>query len=198
MIELLALITILAVLAALLFPLAGSMRRSASSAISVSNLRQIGIASVSYASDNNGRLPGPALMFHNNKVSQYGSTGALGWILRDYLPIVLQVSQPVNPNPYYCPTFDYPAARTDGKNPSSLAKPTYSVYINQNDATGGFKPLGYYGDTPKTPPMTIPQLAARDTRGKPWITESTQINPPPHGQFRNTLMFDYSVKAIPQ
>jgi hypothetical protein len=56
--------------------------------------------------------------------------------------------------------------------------------------------------------MTTSQLAARETRGKPWITEIDQIirpstssygaeKEPPHGKFRNTLMFDYSVKAIP-
>jgi hypothetical protein len=152
---------------------------------------------VSYAADKNGTLPGPSLAHNYNKANQYGSTGMLPWILRDYLPLVTQVSQPVNPAPYYSPTFDYPAARTDGKNPISVSKPTYSVYINQQDASGWFKPLGYHGDTPKTPPMTMPQLAARDTRGKGWITESLLINPPPHVKFRNTLMFDYSVRAIP-
>jgi len=203
LVELLVVIAIVAILAALLFPLVGSMRIKASSAVSVSNLRQIGTAIVTYASDNNGTLPGPALAHHYTKHSQNGSTGQLPWILRDYLPMV---SQPVNPNPYYSPTFDYPAARTDGKNPKSVSKPTYSVYIYIRDPIGQFAPLGYHGATSNTPPMTTARLDARDTRyssasggkgKKPWITESLLINPPPHGQYRNTLMFDYSVKAIP-
>jgi hypothetical protein len=45
--------------------------------------------------------------------------------------------------------------------------------------------------------MTMTQLAARDTSGKRWITESLLIVPSPHGQYRNTLMFGFSVKAIP-
>ena len=196
MIELLVVITILDVLAALLFPLAGSMRRSASSAISVSNLRQIGTAIVSYADDKNGTLPGPSLAHNYNKASQYGTTGQLQWILRDYLPLVTQVSQPVNPNPYYSPTFDYPAARTDGKNPASVSKPTYS-YKYATDAIGTFWPLGYPGTNPVRPPMTTAGLAARDTRGKPLINESELIKPAPHGKYRNTLMHDFSVRAIP-
>jgi prepilin-type N-terminal cleavage/methylation domain-containing protein len=196
LVELLVVIAIVAILAALLFPLVGSIRRSASSAISVSNLRNIGTAIVTYAADNNGTLPDPALSHHNNKLSQFGSTGQLGWILRNYLPIVTQVSQPVNPNPYYSPTFDYPAARTGGQTPSSLAMRTYTVYVRVTDSIGDFRPLGYWGGS-NPPPMTTAGLAARDTRGKPWITEATPINPPPHGNYRNTLMHDYSVKAIP-
>jgi prepilin-type N-terminal cleavage/methylation domain-containing protein len=202
LVELLVVIAIVAILAALLFPLVGSMRRSASSAVSVSNLRQIGTAIMTYAADNNGTLPGPALGHHYTKWNQFGTSGQLCYILRDYLP---NVPQPENSNPttHYSPIFDYPAARTDGKNPKSNGKPTYSVYSNVRDSIGTFRPLGYQG---QYPPMTTAGLAARDTRyssasggkgKKPWITESLLINPPPHGQYRNTLMFDYSVKAIP-
>ena len=87
------------------------------------------------------------------------------------------------------------------------------VFARQTDAVTGrtFYPLGNYNANSagnKTPPMTTAQLTARETRGKPWITEIDQIirpstasygaeKNPPHGKFRNTLMFDYSVKAIP-
>jgi|GEM_PF-1632114 len=205
LVELLVVIAIVAILAALLFPLVGSMRRSASSAVSVSNLGKIGTAIMTYAADNNGTLPGPALAHHYTKWNQFGTSGQLCYILRDYLP---NVPQPKNSNPttHYSPIFDYPAARTDGKNPKSDGKPTYSVYTYIRDPIGQFEPLGYHAATPKPTPMTTAGLAARDTRyssasggkgKKPWITESLLINPPPHGQYRNTLMFDYSVKAIP-
>jgi prepilin-type N-terminal cleavage/methylation domain-containing protein len=210
--ELLVVITIIVVLAAVVFSITGSVRKKASGAVSVSNLRQIGMAIPAHASDNNGRLPGPVLgdnfpTYQNNALS-----GQLGWLLKDYLS---SEAQPDNPQPrmFYTPTLDYPAARTNAKNPKSSPKPTYVVFANQTDALTGknFWPLGNYNPNSsgnKTPPMTTAQLAARETRGKPWITEIDQVirpstsrygaeEKPPHGNFRNTLMFDFSVRAIP-
>ena len=191
--EILVVITIIAVLATLLFSLTSRMRNKASSAISVSNLRQIGMAITTYASDNNGTLPGPTYAHLRPK---YGATtNVLLWHLRDYLPYV---NQPQNPtaDKRYCPTWDYPAAKSDGQNPLSPGKPTYT-YSGATDAIGPFWPLGYPGINPVRPPMTTTQLSARETRGKPLISESPLINPPPHGKYRNTLMLDFSVQAIP-
>lgn len=205
LVELLVVIAILAILAALLFPLVGSMRIKASSAVSVSNLRNIGTAILTYAADNNGTLPGPALAHHYTKWNQFGTSGQLCYILRDYLPNVPQPENSKDPTTRYSPTFDYPAARTDGKNPKSDGMHTYSVYSRVRDSEGSFLPLGYWGGS-NPPPMTTAQLAARDTRyrsglgKKPWITERTNSaanQPLPHGKYANTLMFDYSVKAIP-
>jgi prepilin-type N-terminal cleavage/methylation domain-containing protein len=197
LVELLVVIAIVAILAALLFPLVGSMRRSASSAISVSNLGKIGTAIMTFAADNNGTLPGPTYSHLSPKYG--GTTNVLLWHLKDYLPYV---NQPQNPtaNKSYCPTWDYPAAMSDGKNPVSPGTATYSVYTSMRDSRGFFYPLGYPAIAP---PMTTAQLAARDTSyrsglgKKPWITESLLIEPPPHGKYRNTLMHDFSVKAIP-
>jgi prepilin-type N-terminal cleavage/methylation domain-containing protein len=190
LVELLVVIAILAILAALLFPLASSMRRSASSAVSVSNLGKIGTAIMTYAADNNGTLPGPAWSQLGTKWQTNGHN--LLYHLRDYLPNVKQPQNPI-PNTLYCPTFDYPAARTDGKNPVSTNKVTYR-YNSATDAIGTFLPLGY--PSPPTPPMTTAGLAARDTRGKPLINESLINNEPPHGKYRNTLMLNFSVQAI--
>jgi hypothetical protein len=182
------------------------MRIKASSAVSVSNLRNIGTAIVTYAADNNGTLPGPALAHQYTKWNQFGTSGQLCYILRDYLPNVPQPENSKNPTTRYSPTFDYPAARTDGKNPKSDGMQTYSVYSRVRDSGGSFLPLGYPGSAP---PMTTAGLDARDTRyssasggkgKKPWITERTNSaanQPLPHGKYANTLMFDYSVKAIP-
>ncbi|MEY3897375.1 MAG: hypothetical protein RLZZ214_2896 [Verrucomicrobiota bacterium] len=211
LVELLVVITIIAVLAGLLFPLATNMRKRASSAISVANLRQVGASIATYASDNNSTLPGPILTDNYPRYQNNSASGQLGWCLKEYL---VSVPQPDNPQPrmFYTPALDYPAAKTDAKNPKSRSQPTYVVYAKQTDAITGttFYPMGNYnpnssGD--KTPPMTILQLSARETRGKPWITETDQIirpstastgtpKVPPHGDFRNTLMFDYSVKSI--
>ena len=212
LVELLIVIVIVAVLAALLFPLATSMRKKASSAISVSNLRQLGGAILTSAADKNATLPGPILTDHYPTYQNNSVSGQLGWLLREYLA---SEPQPTNPQPrmFYSPALDYPAAKTDAKNPKSKAKPSYVVFAKQTDAITGatFYPLGNYNPNStgnKTEPMTTIQLAARETRGKPWITEIDQIirpsssttgtsEKPPHGNFRNTLMFDYSIKSIP-
>jgi prepilin-type N-terminal cleavage/methylation domain-containing protein len=204
LVELLVVIAILAILAALLFPLVGSMRIKASSAVSVSNLRNIGIAIVTYASDNNGTLPGPTYAHLNPRYQDTGNW--LPYYLRDYLPYVKQPQNP-NTNTRYSPAFDYPAARSQGQNPLiSSAGQTYTVYSRVRDSGGSFLPLGYPGSAP---PMTTAGLDGRDTRyssasggkgKKPWITERTNSaanQPLPHGKYANTLMFDYSVKAIP-
>jgi prepilin-type N-terminal cleavage/methylation domain-containing protein/prepilin-type processing-associated H-X9-DG protein len=52
--ELLVVVTIIAMLASLLLPVIGSVRDSARTAVCASNLRQIGMAGVTYAGDNRG------------------------------------------------------------------------------------------------------------------------------------------------
>lgn len=57
LIELLTVIAIVGILAAILIPVVGSMRHSADSSKSVSNLRQIGNAVLVYTTSNNGDFP---------------------------------------------------------------------------------------------------------------------------------------------
>jgi type II secretory pathway pseudopilin PulG len=212
LVELLVVILVVTVLAFLLFSLTSGVRKKASSATSVGNLRQVAVAVQGYVSDNNSTLPGPVLTDHFPRYQNNALSGQLGWLLKDYLT---PVPQPENPQPrmFYSPALDYPAAKSDAKNPASRNKPTYVVLSKQTDAiTGGtFWPMGNYNPNSagnRIPPMTVADLAARETRGKPWITEIDQLirpstaqygaeNTPPHGNYRNTLMFDYSVKGIP-
>ncbi len=58
LIELLTVIAIIGILAAILIPTIGAVRESAKSAACSSNLRQIGLATLLYAESNGGRLPG--------------------------------------------------------------------------------------------------------------------------------------------
>jgi prepilin-type N-terminal cleavage/methylation domain-containing protein len=57
LVELLVVTSILAVLAALLFPACSSVRRSALMGQSISNLHQIGLSAILYAGDNDDLLP---------------------------------------------------------------------------------------------------------------------------------------------
>lgn len=78
LIELLTVIAIVGILAGIIIPVVGSVRTSAKRALSVSNLRQVGVGILAYAGDNQGRLP----------ISSHGYQQELNsWIntLRPYL-----------------------------------------------------------------------------------------------------------------
>jgi prepilin-type processing-associated H-X9-DG protein len=63
LVEVLVVIVIIIALAAVVFPMARSIRQAAGTAKTVTNLRQIQAANASFASDNNGFFLGMA--FHN-------------------------------------------------------------------------------------------------------------------------------------
>jgi prepilin-type N-terminal cleavage/methylation domain-containing protein len=211
-VELLVVIVIIAVLATVLFSLTRSMRSKASSATSAANLRQVATGIVAHASDRNGTLPGPVLTDHFPRYQDNALSGQLGWLLKEYFSSIPQPDAS-QPRMFYTPELDYPSAKSGAKNGKNSAKPTYVVFAKQTDPVTGstFWPMGNYNPNSsgnRTPPMTMTQIAARNTRGNHWITEIDQIirpstsrygseEKPPHGSFRNTLMFDFSVKAVP-
>ena len=77
LVELLVVISVLAILAALLLPALGSAQEKARKAACLSNLRQVGIALQTYAGDNGGRIPyGPKAPPFTSPADFYPSTGA--------------------------------------------------------------------------------------------------------------------------
>lgn len=79
LIELLTVIAIIGILAAILIPTVGKVRETARRTVDASNIRQIGQATLIYASEFNGRLPGTkqtALNAGGNVVSPGGAEGA--------------------------------------------------------------------------------------------------------------------------
>jgi len=77
LIELLAVIAIIGVLAALLVPTLVSGQRQARKTACLSNLHQVGLAIVAYSSDNNGAIPfGPKAGAFTSPLDFYPSTGA--------------------------------------------------------------------------------------------------------------------------
>lgn len=113
LVELLVVVAVLGVLAAMLLPALASAKEAGRRAACVSNLRQIGIALHAYASDAGDRIPyGPKAPPFTNPANFYPSTGAptslismwggrpvgLGLMLADYL-----ASQP---GVLFCPGAD--------------------------------------------------------------------------------------------
>ncbi len=84
LIELLTVIAIIGILAAILIPTVGGVRRSAHEATSLSNLRQLGVGFRLYAEDHRGAFP---------QTSHDDVTGAHSWVhtLRPYLGNVDEV-----------------------------------------------------------------------------------------------------------
>jgi prepilin-type N-terminal cleavage/methylation domain-containing protein len=77
LVELLVVVAIIALLAALLLPALASARDKSRKAACISNLHQIGIALLNYATDNDGRIPfGPKAPPFTNPGDFYPSTGA--------------------------------------------------------------------------------------------------------------------------
>jgi len=115
LVELLVVIALIAVLAALLLPALASARDKGRRAACVSNLRQLGIALRSYADDNEGSIPyGPKAPPFTSPADFYPSTGAPTSL------ISLQSGAPVGlglllaeqlagqPNVLFCPGSDQP------------------------------------------------------------------------------------------
>ena len=115
LVELLVVIAIVAILAALLLPALASARDKSRKAACLSNLRQIGIGLLSYATDNDGKIPyGPKAPPFTSPADFYPSTGAPTSL------ISLQSGAPVGlglllaqqlagqPKALFCPGSDQP------------------------------------------------------------------------------------------
>jgi prepilin-type N-terminal cleavage/methylation domain-containing protein len=115
LVELLVVITILAILMALMLPTLASAREKGWRTACLSNLRQMGIAIQAYANDSEGRIPyGPKAPAFTSPFDLYPSTGAptslislgsgapvgLGLLLKDQL-----CNQP---KALFCPSSDQP------------------------------------------------------------------------------------------
>ena len=78
LIELLVVISIIAVLASLIAPAVQSARRTARKVQCLNNMRQVGLATIAFASSSNGQLP-PVVQNINITVGTNSGTLAIGW-----------------------------------------------------------------------------------------------------------------------
>jgi prepilin-type N-terminal cleavage/methylation domain-containing protein len=113
LVELLVVIAVIAILAALLLPTLGSAKEKGKGVVCLSNLRQVGIAIRAYADDSSGNIPfGPKAPPFTSPFDFYPSTGAptsllslsrgtpvgLGLLLKDYVAS--------EPKVLFCPSSD--------------------------------------------------------------------------------------------
>ncbi len=78
LIELLVVVAVIALLIGLLLPALGSARDSAKQAACLSNLRQIGVAALSYANENKGYFSSGT--WDNNREASWGALDQAGWV----------------------------------------------------------------------------------------------------------------------
>lgn len=215
LIELLTVIAIIGILAAIIIPTVGKVRNTAKAAQCVSNLRQIGFAVNLYAQANKDRLPGP--VFDGQRPRYYaanGLSGSPGSLTALIEPYTQQKSK--NGGLYANTLLDCPAWRTETLDPSSDT----SMFMNTapkgwSTTNATIRPFGEItlgGDTVSQPMtvtqigryplsttwmmMDIDQLWFQDT-GKPGWYQQIPKNPVHGSNRRNVLYFDCHVSAGP-
>lgn len=209
LVELLTVIAIVALLAGLMLPAFHAYRAKADLATGLSNLRQIGVAVQSYASENNQFLP--CVFSGQNPWYRKWSTNSLGQNLWRYLgapapndqwqeakvlgsPPYFRARSANNVNNLYL-NFSVPSATNTNVtfspwgNPTGGAAPMKLLHLSQ----AGLSRTWAMVDVDKTlidnpPPPTRPFRPG-------WY--SALPDKPMYGSMRTFLYFDWSAKAVP-
>ncbi|MEO8614673.1 MAG: type II secretion system protein [Luteolibacter sp.] len=211
LIEILVVITIIAVLAAGLFPVVSHLRRSASSAVCVSKMSQIGSALLIYTQDHGGRLP-------TSDTDNTLFTGQGPWYNRDHRRLQNHIGDylgaPVSDTwstqatvMTYDPSFAWPALLAEGKlgSASVVLSSSVSLLVGGVESTGfawsGSKPSGtgsYVGRRLDEIIKTASQQVFIEVDQKNTNAGWKDATPPGpiHGSYRNALYFDWHVGRV--
>jgi len=205
LVEIMVMIVIMGIVAALVFPAVASSKQAANNAKCVSNLRQIGIALAAYAGDHDGVLfPGACL----------DDTGTYNWF--QCLDMEYMGGSPTNqysdtrPAWQLCPSKKFPDDPTYNKN-----NKWYLIGYGWNwyDAELGYLP-SWPGYNPRLSQITRPTHTivvgdSMDLESAPAFFQNMFIYPPRgdyvnskyraarHGGKGNYLMADWHVEALP-
>ncbi|WP_081721965.1 type II secretion system protein [Geminisphaera colitermitum] len=208
LIELLAVITIIGVLAAIVIPVSAKVRQSARTAQCKSNLRQIGLAVILHANEQrNNTLPGPLYGKIAPAIKKNDANGRLGLYLASQFQTTLINNEVVMLPVLVCPGFAMARPDLIGVDESKNA----IVYANNRDPlVPGYdgSVWGYPGSAdPKNRPVPLHQISEpsrnwmiRDidyTTGKGYGWPEDMMAPAPvHGNKYNRVYFDGHVASI--
>lgn len=139
LIELLTVIAIIGILAALIFPTVGKVRETAQRTVDANNLREIVKAAQLYAADNNDRLPNPQDILAQSPQPVTGGQGPFLWA-----GILAQRGILTDPTFYFAkndPQFSgtYPAAIVNPSNRSVLDASFTTNRVLSFELVGGLR-----------------------------------------------------------
>jgi prepilin-type N-terminal cleavage/methylation domain-containing protein/prepilin-type processing-associated H-X9-DG protein len=217
LVELLVVIAIIGILAALIFPALSAARRKALAFNCASNLKQDGLAIMTYTGDSGDVLPGPCewgqrCYYFNTTAVNGRFNSEMAFYLSTYLggksPLKMSDTESNYLKTMYCPGFGpfIPQAPT--------ARMTGITYITSFPFTNGavslaINPFGYPGIGPAeafgTTPVKLSSLskygpitdifALSDVDAEIYDDWPLEPDAPSHGDIRNALYFDGHVKA---
>ncbi len=217
LLELLVVIGIIAILAALLFPVLSRAKERGYRTQCLNNLKQLSTGIQMYADDHADQLPGP---FWQGVTENYDNqdTTRLCYFIATYLGLPAPISTPQSAPFTRCPSAArHWTAADPATPPMSRAMPLsyiVSLYVT-NDSSGVVtRPFGYpYSAPPYTkedePPKHLHELANPSSS---WaMVDADQQNAstqgpyyiylpatPAHGSVRNQLYFDWHIATVPE
>lgn len=215
LVEIFVVVAIIGILASLLLVSLDSVRTKASRAVATSNLRQLSVAIMSYAADNNNSLPGP-LNFGQGPRYSRTVTDSLGYMLYAYLGL----PEPTSADQAF-PLLSSPNFVKYRKDPTS---PSYVMnqqipQVQADGTTNMIQPWGRQGAGGSAPMklVAIAGLGNAETNSLVGTWAMTEVdrknvgvvtpsgNPgwktklpltPVHGDVRISMFFDWHAQAI--
>lgn len=207
LIELLTVIAIIGILAAIIIPTVGKVRETARSAQCISNMRQIGQGVLLYAQANNDTLPGPLFGAQGPKFFT-NSTGMHGSLSVYVAPFITSVSG-VSGTQQRQQMFECPSWLTATPD---LNGPSMQVNLNPRNFLNGSTQVWPFGDAGASRmPVKLSNISSFPASqtwmmvdvDKVWVAStpvgwSNQIpDKEVHGSGRNCLYYDGHVSRIP-
>lgn len=207
LVELLAVVAIVAVLAGLLLPAYQKAVATTDRLHCSDNLRQIGLALGNYASDHDGSLPLFTTMW--SSATAQANSGQPASVLAGYFGVATPVRTATPIPAFLCPAWKKSTRGTAASGPSY-----YCVHLLCRLSDGQhFSPYFIpFGAKTGATPMTLAQLNSLGdfAAGKQWALQDCDqqdylatpgpaglASSPVHGAWRNVLFFDFHVEAIP-
>ena len=202
--------SIIAILAALLFPSVNAARRSAQRATCVSNLRQIGLAIIAYVNDHDGMLCGSTYLMVPPMYRSSPPYTSLGYYLAPYLGASTNVGGTLTPLPVMvCPAFQTTMQSSHPKDWWQLTEYVrIKTYVDSStkllfdpfESGADPHPLAAVGTADG--PISLRRvyvLGEVDNLNRPGDPSDLHDLPaqPVHGNVRNYLYLDAHVDSIP-